>query len=51
MKRNEELSFYMKCWREMKSFLKEVAREDAERCPYARDILKLMRSIERKHED
>lgn len=50
MKREEDLLLYMKCWREMQSFLSEVVRDDAEGYPYARDVLKLMRSIERKHE-
>lgn len=50
MKREEELLFYMKCWREMQNFLAEVVRDDVEGYPYAQDILKLMRSIERKHE-
>lgn len=51
MKREEELLFYMKCWREMKNFLSEVVRDDAEGYPYAQDILKLMRAIELKMED
>lgn len=50
MKREEDLLLYMKCWREMQSFLSEVVRDDAEGYPYVRDVLKLMRSIERKHE-
>lgn len=50
MNREEELLFYMKCWRELQSFLADVVRDDAEGYPYAEDILKLMRSIERKHE-
>lgn len=50
MKREEELLFYMKCWREMQNFLSEVVRNDVEGYPYVQDILKLMRSIERKME-
>ena len=50
MKSDIKPLFYMKCWLEMKIFLSEVVRDDAERCPYAKDVLKLMRSIERKRE-
>ena len=50
MKSNIKPLFYMKCWLEMKIFLTEVVRDDAEGYPYVRDVLKLMRSIERKHE-
>lgn len=50
MKSNIKPLFYMKCWLEMKCFLADVARKDAEGYPYVQDILKLMRSIERKHE-
>ena len=50
MKREEDLLLYMKCWLEMKIFLTEVVRDDAEGYPYAKDILKLMRAIELKME-
>lgn len=50
MKSNIKPLFYMKCWLEMKIFLTEVVRDDAEGYPYVRDVLKLTRSIERKHE-
>lgn len=50
MKREEDLLLYMKCWREMQTFLSEVVRDDAEGYPYAQDILKLMRAIELKME-
>nr|DAL20469.1 MAG TPA_asm: hypothetical protein [Caudoviricetes sp.] len=50
MKSDIKPLFYMKCWLEMKIFLADVVHDDAEGYPYAQDILKLMRSIERKHE-
>lgn len=50
MKREEYLLLYMKCWREMQTFLSEVVRDDAEGYPYAQDILELMRAIELKME-
>ena len=50
MKRDIKFLFYAKCWLEMKCFLADVMREDAEGYPYVQDILKLMSSIERKHE-
>lgn len=50
MKSNIKPLFYMKCWLEMKIFLTEVVRDDAEGYPYAKDILKLMRAIELKKE-
>lgn len=39
MKSNIKPLFYMKCWLEMKIFLTEVVRDDAEGYPYAQDIL------------
>lgn len=51
MKTDIKPLFYMKCWLEMKIFLADVARKDAEGYPYVRDVLELMRSIERKLED
>lgn len=41
MKSNKKPLFYMKCWLEMKIFLTEVVRDDAEGYPYVRDVLKL----------
>lgn len=46
MKRDEELMFYVECWREMRSFLAEIVRNNAERYPFAQDVLNLMRAIE-----
>lgn len=48
MKRDDELMFYVDCWREMQSFLTEVVREDTGEYPFAKDVLDLMRSVERK---
>lgn len=39
MKSNIKPLFYMKCWLEMKIFLTEVVRDDAEGYPYVRDVL------------
>ena len=50
MKRDEDLLFYMRCWKKLRSFLAEIARDEAEASLCAKDILKLMRSIERKYE-
>lgn len=50
MKRDDELMFYTECWRELRSFLAEVVRDDSEGYPFAQDVLALMRSIERKYE-
>lgn len=50
MKRDEELMFYCRCWREMQSFLAEVVRDNTGEYPFAKDVLDLMRSIERKYE-
>lgn len=50
MKRDEDLLFYARCWKELRSFLAEVVRDEVEASLYAKDILKLMRSIERKYE-
>lgn len=50
MKRDEELMFYTECWRELMSFLTEVVLDDSEGYPFAQDVLRLMRSIERKYE-
>ena len=50
MKRDDELMFYTECWRELRSFLAEVVRDDSEEYPFAQDVLELMRSIERKYE-
>lgn len=46
---SEEL-FYLKCWREMQNFLAEVVRDQSDDFPFASDVLRLMRSIERKFE-
>ena len=50
MSREDEPMFYMKCWREMQSFLTEVVRDNTGDYPFAKDVLNLMRSIERKFE-
>lgn len=50
MTRDDELMFYVECWREMRSFLAEVVRENTDECPYAKDVLDLMRRIERRNE-
>ena len=42
--------FYMECWREMQNFLTEVVRDSTSDYPFAKDVLDLMRSIERKLE-
>lgn len=47
---NDELIFYAECWRELKKYLAEVARDYTEEYPQAADILKLMRNIERKYD-
>ncbi len=49
--RDDELMFYVKCWREMQSFLSEVVRDNSSVYPFAFDVLNLMRSIERKYKD
>ena len=49
-KREEELLFYMECWRELQSFLSEAVRDNTGEYPFAADVLNLMRSIERKYE-
>lgn len=49
--RDDELMFYVKCWREMQSFLSEVVRDNSLDYPFASDALNLMRSIERKYKD
>lgn len=48
--REDELMFYMECWREMQNFLTEVVRDNTGGYPFAKDVLDLMRSIERKFE-
>ena len=50
MKRDDELMFYTECWRELRSFLSEVVRDNTGEYPFAHDVLNLMRSIERKYE-
>lgn len=50
MKRDDELMFYVECWRDLQSFLSEVVCDDTGEYPFARDVLDLMRSVERKHE-
>ena len=50
MSREDELMFYMECWREMQNFLTEVVRDSTSDYPFAKDVLDLMRSIERKLE-
>ena len=47
---DDELVFYMNCWREMQFFLAEVVRDNSQEYPGAADVLKLMKSIERKYE-
>ena len=49
--RDDELMFYVKCWREMQSFLSEVVRDNLPDYPFAPDVLSLMQSIERKYKD
>ena len=49
-KRDDELMFYTECWRELRSFLTEVVRDNTGEYPFAQDVLNLMRSIERKYE-
>lgn len=49
--RDDELIFYMECWREMQSFLTEVVRDNTREYPFAQDVLNLMKSIERKYEE
>ena len=49
--RDDELMFYVKCWREMQSFLSEVVRDNSSDYPFVSDVLNLMRSIERKYKD
>lgn len=51
MMRDDELLFYLKCWREMRGFLTEVVRDDTGEYPFAKDVLALMKSIERKYEE
>lgn len=43
--------YYTACWRELRSFLVEVVRDDMGEYPQAADFLKLMKSIERKVEN
>ena len=50
VKRDDELMFYTECWRELRSFLSEVVRDNTGEYPFAQDVLNLMRSIERKYE-
>ena len=50
VKRDDELMFYTECWRELRSFLTEVVRDNTGEYPFAQDVLNLMRSIERKYE-
>lgn len=50
MSREDELMIYMECWREMQSFLTDVVRDNTGEYPFAKDVLDLMRSIERKFE-
>lgn len=50
VKCDDELMFYTECWRELQSFLSEVVWENTGEYPFAQDVLKLMRSIERKYE-
>lgn len=46
---DDELVFYMNCWREMQ-FLVEVVCDNSQEYLGAADVLKLMKSIERKYE-
>ena len=49
VKRDDELMFYTECWRELRSFLSEVVRDNTGEYPFAQDVLNLIRSIERKY--
>lgn len=49
--RDDELMFYVKCWREMQSFLSDVVLDNSPDYPFVSDVLNLMRSIERKYKD
>lgn len=44
---DDDPMFYMRCWREMKSFLIEASRVNPSDFSGASDVLKLMSSIER----
>lgn len=46
----EDWMFYLRCWRDMQSFLVEVVRDASEEYPFAEDVLELMRSVERRNE-
>lgn len=48
-KREDELMFYVCCWRDLRSFLSETVRDDTGEYPFAQDFLNLMRSVERKY--
>ncbi len=50
MKRDDELMFYVECWRELQNFLAEVVIDNTGEYPQANEFLKLMRSVERKVE-
>ena len=41
MKRDDELMFYTECWRELRSFLSEVVRDNTGEYPFAQDVLNL----------
>lgn len=45
----DELMFYVRCWRELRSFLADLVRDNSDECPYARDVLTLMKKIENKY--
>lgn len=47
---DERRTVFLKCWREMQNFLAEVVRDQSDDFPFASDVLRLMRSIERKFE-
>ena len=50
VKRDDELMFYVECWRELQNFLAEVVIDNTGEYPQASEFLKLMRSVERKVE-
>ena len=49
-KREDELLFYMECWREMQSILTEAVRDNTGEYPFAENVLNLMHGIEQKCE-
>ena len=39
VKRDDELMFYTECWRELRSFLSEVVRDNTGEYPFAQDVV------------